>query len=61
MRLEALKLFLGDDHPVIKEGRYASYQTIGGSDALRLAALFVKDHTKSKIHITKEHWGNHYH
>ena len=54
------KLILGDNHPVITDGRVATMQTPGGTGALRVAGdLLKKIYAVNTIWISNPTWGNH--
>ncbi|KIO06515.1 hypothetical protein M404DRAFT_946120 [Pisolithus tinctorius Marx 270] len=60
----AAKLILGPDSPAITEGRVVSVQTISGTGANHLGALFLSrfyqfNGTK-QVYLTKPTWVNHY-
>lgn len=56
----AAKLILGADSPVIAEKRNSSIQTISGTGANHLGALFMaKFYPKSKVYISNPTWANH--
>lgn len=53
-------LYFGDDHEVVTSGRAATFQTPGGTGALRVAADFVKKNLPSaSIWCSTPTWPNH--
>jgi aspartate aminotransferase len=60
----AAKLILGSDSPAIKEDRLVSAQTISGTGANHLGALFLSKFYKwngpAKIYLSKPTWANHH-
>ncbi|TFK42688.1 aspartate amino-transferase [Crucibulum laeve] len=60
----AAKLILGADSPAIKEGRTVSVQTISGTGANHLGALFLSRFYKfngaPKIYLSNPTWANHH-
>ncbi|PSR94084.1 hypothetical protein PHLCEN_2v4512 [Hermanssonia centrifuga] len=63
-RQEAAKLILGADSPAIAEGRVSSVQTISGTGANHLGALFLSRfyhfNGEKKAHISDPTWINHF-
>ncbi|KAK5083295.1 Aspartate aminotransferase, cytoplasmic [Exophiala xenobiotica] len=59
--LAAQKLILGPDSPAIKEGRAASFQTVSGTGAVHLGALFLAKFSKSQptVYLSSPTWANH--
>eukprot|EP00123_Amoebidium_parasiticum_P001101 comp12110_c0_seq1/m.6846 comp12110_c0_seq1/g.6846 ORF comp12110_c0_seq1/g.6846 comp12110_c0_seq1/m.6846 type:complete len:435 (-) comp12110_c0_seq1:417-1721(-) len=60
----AIKLALGENHSVIKEKRYATVQSISGTGALRIAAIFLYKYFpfprgERFIFLPNPTWGNH--
>jgi aspartate/tyrosine/aromatic aminotransferase len=55
------RVVLGEEHPVLAEGRVVTAQTPGGTGALRVAADFVKHAGRANptIWISDETWVNH--
>lgn len=60
----AAKLMFGDDAPVVKEARIATNQTISGSGAVHLGAVFLHDFypfPKDKtVYVSEPTWPNHF-
>ena len=60
----AAKLMFGDDAPVVKEARIATNQTISGSGAVHLGAVFLHDFypfPKDKtVYVSDPTWPNHF-
>jgi len=60
----AAKLILGADSPAIKEGRTVSVQTISGTGANHLGALFLSKFYKwngsPKVYLSNPTWANHH-
>ncbi|WP_307697523.1 amino acid aminotransferase [Variovorax paradoxus] len=57
----AQELAFGADAPVLREGRVATVQTLGGSGALRIGADFLKaTHPQSDAWVSDPTWENHY-
>ena len=53
-------LLFGADHPMLKAGRIASIQTLGGSGALKVGADFLKRYfPNSGVWVSDPTWGNH--
>ena len=53
-------LLFGADHPVLKAGRIASIQTLGGSGALKVGADFLKRYfPDSGVWVSDPTWDNH--
>lgn len=53
-------LLFGADHPVLKQNRVASIQTLGGSGALKVGADFFKRYfPQSRIWVSDPTWENH--
>jgi len=53
-------LLFGHDHPVLKAGRIASIQTLGGSGALKVGADFLKRYfPHSEVWVSDPTWENH--
>ncbi len=53
-------LLFGDDHPVVKTGRVATIQTLGGSGALKMGADFLKRYfPDSAVWVSDPTWENH--
>jgi len=53
-------LLFGADHPVLKAGRIASIQTLGGSGALKVGADFLKRYfPQSAVWVSDPTWENH--
>lgn len=56
----AAELALGDAHPILREGRNATAQSISGTGALRIgAAFFAKFYPSKTVWFPKPTWGNH--
>ena len=60
----AQKLILGADSPAVKEKRVASFQTISGTGAVHLGALFLskfyrKVHSSAAVYFSSPTWANH--
>ena len=59
----AQKLIIGADSPAIKESRVCSYQTISGTGAVHLGALFLKKFyarpQDQKVYFSSPTWANH--
>ena len=54
------RLLFGEDSEILNEQRVATVQSIGGSNALRLAADFIKTHfSQMKIFVSSPSWGDH--
>ena len=54
------RLLLGDEHPVLEEGRLATAQTPGGTGAIRVAADFLKrQNPGSTAWVSDPTWVNH--
>lgn len=56
----AARLIFGDDSPVIKEGRVASVQTISGTGANHLGALFLSKFygwNDKRVYLSDPTWG----
>lgn len=58
----AQKLILGPESPAIKDGRVTSVQTISGTGAVHLGALFLSKFTTQKptIYLSNPTWANHH-
>lgn len=60
----AAKLILGSDSPAIKEDRVVSAQTISGTGANHLGALFLSKFYKwngpAKVYLSNPTWANHH-
>jgi len=53
-------LLFGADHPVLKAGRIATIQTLGGSGALKVGADFLKHYfPNSQVWVSDPTWENH--
>ncbi|WP_421506934.1 amino acid aminotransferase [Erwinia rhapontici] len=53
-------LLFGAEHPVLKAGRIATIQTLGGSGALKVGADFLKYYfPNSKVWVSDPTWENH--
>nr|WP_314417310.1 amino acid aminotransferase [uncultured Erwinia sp.] len=53
-------LLFGADHPVLKAGRIATIQTLGGSGALKVGADFLKYYfPNSQVWVSDPTWENH--
>lgn len=53
-------LLFGADHPVLKQNRVASIQTLGGSGALKVGADFFKRYfPQSRVWVSDPTWENH--
>ncbi|MGP9420549.1 amino acid aminotransferase [Ewingella sp. AOP9-I1-14] len=53
-------LLFGAEHPVLKEGRIATIQTVGGSGALKVGADFLKTYfPNSEVWVSDPTWDNH--
>ncbi|CAM6574246.1 TPA: aromatic amino acid transaminase [Klebsiella aerogenes] len=53
-------LLFGADHPVLKQNRVASIQTLGGSGALKVGADFLKRYfPPSRVWVSDPTWENH--
>ncbi|MFP8737837.1 aromatic amino acid transaminase [Klebsiella aerogenes] len=53
-------LLFGADHPVLKQNRVASIQTLGGSGALKVGADFLKRYfPQSHVWVSDPTWENH--
>lgn len=53
-------LLFGADHPVLKAGRIATIQTLGGSGALKVGADFLKFYfPNSQVWVSDPTWENH--
>lgn len=53
-------LLFGADHPMLKAGRIASIQTLGGSGALKVGADFLKRYfPDSGVWVSDPTWDNH--
>lgn len=59
--LAAQKLILGPESPAIKEGRAASFQTVSGTGAVHLGALFLAKFSKQQptVYLSNPTWANH--
>ncbi|KAJ1643395.1 Aspartate aminotransferase, cytoplasmic [Coemansia erecta] len=58
----AQKLIFGADSPAIKDGRVYTIQTISGTGANMVAAVFLKQFKQPQdaaVYISKPTWGNH--
>lgn len=57
----AQKLILGPESPAISSGRAASFQTISGTGAVHLGALFLAKFCQSKptVYLSNPTWANH--
>lgn len=54
------KLLLGENHPLYKEERLASVQSLGGTGALKVGADFLKTIVpNSKVYVSDPTWNNH--
>ncbi|KAF8252249.1 PLP-dependent transferase [Wilcoxina mikolae CBS 423.85] len=65
-RDESAKLFFGQDSPLLNPNRIVSMQTLGGSGACHMGALFLKLHYRPwkagvprRVYIPNETWTNH--
>lgn len=55
------ELLFGKDNPVLKEGRVASIQSLGGSGALKVGADFLhKYFPQSEMWVSDPTWDNHH-
>ncbi|MBV8043836.1 aromatic amino acid transaminase [Pluralibacter sp.] len=53
-------LLFGDDHPVLRQNRVATIQTLGGSGALKIGADFLKRYfPNSRVWVSDPTWENH--
>ncbi|ADU67628.1 amino acid aminotransferase [Pantoea sp. At-9b] len=53
-------LLFGSEHPMLKAGRIASIQTLGGSGALKVGADFLKRYfPNSNVWVSDPTWENH--
>lgn len=53
-------LLFGQNHPVLKAGRIATIQTVGGSGALKVGADFLKTYFPgSQVWVSDPTWENH--
>ncbi|WP_338558913.1 amino acid aminotransferase [Erwinia sp. E_sp_B04_7] len=53
-------LLFGQDHPMLKAGRIATIQTVGGSGALKVGADFLKTYFPgSEVYVSDPTWDNH--
>ncbi|MBJ3815801.1 aspartate/tyrosine/aromatic aminotransferase [Shimwellia pseudoproteus] len=53
-------LLFGADHPVLRDGRVATIQTLGGSGALKVGADFLKHYfPAAKVWVSNPTWENH--
>ncbi|XBS70039.1 amino acid aminotransferase [Acerihabitans sp. KWT182] len=53
-------LLFGEDHPMLKESRIATIQTLGASGALRVGADFLKAYfPDSTVYVSDPTWENH--
>ncbi len=53
-------LLFGAEHPVLKAGRIATIQTLGGSGALKVGADFLKHYfPNSQVWVSDPTWENH--
>ena len=53
-------LLFGSEHPMLKAGRIASIQTLGGSGALKVGADFLKRYfPDSSVWVSDPTWDNH--
>ena len=53
-------LLFGQDHPMLKAGRIATIQTVGGSGALKVGADFLKTYFPgSQVWVSDPTWENH--
>ncbi|WLS78600.1 amino acid aminotransferase [Erwinia pyri] len=53
-------LLFGEDHPMLKAGRIATIQTVGGSGALKVGADFLKTYFPgSEVYVSDPTWENH--
>jgi len=56
------KLMLGENHPLITEGRIATAQTPGGTGALRVAGDLINAvNPAARIWVSDPTWSNHFH
>lgn len=56
----AQALLLGEDSPIIAQGRAVTVETIGGTGALKIGADFLKKLTPdSKVYVSNPSWQNH--
>lgn len=54
------KLIFGADHPLLKAGRIATIQTVGGSGALKVGADFLKRFfPNAQVWVSDPTWDNH--
>jgi len=59
-RSAAAKLILGEDSPAIKQGRVATFQSLSGTGALSLGAVFIKTFFPDAIvYISNPTWAIH--
>ena len=59
-RAAALRVLLGNEHPVLQQNRAVAVQTLGGSGALKLAADFLKRwYPQSRAFVSDPTWDNH--
>lgn len=58
----AQKLILGPESAAIKEGRVASFQTVSGTGAVHLGALFLAKFSKPTptVYLSNPTWANHH-
>ena len=53
-------LLLGEDHEAVREGRVVTFQTPGGTGALRVAADFLHTHLpQATVWLSDPTWANH--
>lgn len=57
----AQKLILGPESPAIKDGRASSFQTVSGTGAVHLGALFLSKFSKNTptVYLSNPTWANH--
>ncbi|XP_055682665.1 aspartate aminotransferase, mitochondrial-like [Lutzomyia longipalpis] len=57
----ATELAFGADHPIIQDGRFATFQSISGTGALRLTGIFLKNFFPGvrEMYLPNPSWGNH--
>ncbi|KAN0086327.1 Pyridoxal phosphate-dependent transferase [Elaphomyces granulatus] len=62
--LAAQRLVLGTESPAIKENRVCTFQTISGTGAVHLGALFLSkfhpNQSHTKVYVSNPTWANHH-
>jgi len=53
-------LIFGATHPLLKEGKVVTVQTLSGTGSLRVGFEFVKTYIPGDVYVSAPTWGNHH-